>query len=551
MPFDRQTESSVEGCSTGDNDDEDDEDEDDNAEEEYCDERIVRESPSLSLTSGEKEITSSYAGLFQDLQIESADSPLVEQQVLEVPSAVDSRSPDSLSSPVSLQALIVPNEATPVLDAPTPHVHDTIDEARDCPLDLFRIDSKDSSGEATHPAEFDISTDFADEVRGMSSFPGQKQKTSLELHYECNSDLECWEKNFEVIPVISFEAAAQQDAVSRDIDLDVEFSKQLDRNGSFDANENSIFATLAGATKEDEGEIGQNTAEADVLEVSSNHKELVEPFVAPEEGLKEDGSYRLNYMKLNEKMHRLQVSQENFDEEFLKVTDNGDPCNIAKGTDQSYNRFIPDSYINIGDGRENDILTPPPPKAKEQDLLSADVESSSTSVGDGQRCASSSGRVPPVANENACPSIIGDHCSASNDKGLIPGDGAVTRFFYNLEQAQIVQPNCTAVLPESHVRSWAAEIILALQALHKQGIICVIFKFALTEACDWWSLGVILFELLIGKSLHRCHPTGITTHTQLHLPKHLSREASALLQQVRFILFVFITHILGSDVMGV
>uniref|UniRef100_UPI00358E192A ribosomal protein S6 kinase delta-1-like n=1 Tax=Myxine glutinosa TaxID=7769 RepID=UPI00358E192A len=576
MPFDRQTESSVEGCSTGDNDDDDELEEDDDDTAEEYDERIMTESPSLSLTSGEKEIASSYAGLFQDLQVESADSPPVERQALEVPSAVDSHSPDSLFSPISLQAFAVPNEVTPVSETPTPHVHDTIEEARDRPLDLFRIDSKDSSGEVTHLAEFGIHTDVGDEVRRMSSVAGQKRKTSPELDYEFNSDLECWEENSERIPVISFEAAAQQDAVSRDIDLDAEFSKQLDSTGSFDAHENPIFATLTGATKEDEGEIGQNTAEADVLEVAYDHKELVEPIVALEEGLKEDGNDSLNCMKLDKKMHELQVSQENFDAKVLKVTDNGDPCDIAKGTDQSHNGFIPDSYIDTADGRMSDILTPPAAKAKEQDLLSADVESSSTSVGDGQRRASTSGRVLPMTIENVCPSIIGDSCSASNDKGLIPGDGAATRLFRNLEQAQIVQPTCTAVLPESHVRSWAAEIILALQALHKRGIICVDLnpnnvllddrghirltyfvqwsendrrysrcaheefycapevggQVALTEACDWWSLGVILFELLIGKSLHQCHPTGITTHTQLHLPKHLSREASALLQQL-------------------
>ncbi|KAH0622710.1 hypothetical protein JD844_025248 [Phrynosoma platyrhinos] len=52
-----------------------------------------------------------------------------------------------------------------------------------------------------------------------------------------------------------------------------------------------------------------------------------------------------------------------------------------------------------------------------------------------------------------------------------------------------------------------------------------------TEACDWWSLGALLFELLTGKTLVECHPAGINTHTCLNLPDHISEEARSLLQQ--------------------
>ncbi|OXB77915.1 UNVERIFIED_CONTAM: hypothetical protein H355_015201, partial [Colinus virginianus] len=54
-----------------------------------------------------------------------------------------------------------------------------------------------------------------------------------------------------------------------------------------------------------------------------------------------------------------------------------------------------------------------------------------------------------------------------------------------------------------------------------------------TEACDWWSLGAILFELLTGKTLVECHPSGINTHTSLSIPDHVSKEARSLIQQVK------------------
>ncbi|XP_066951482.1 ribosomal protein S6 kinase delta-1 isoform X2 [Macrobrachium rosenbergii] len=68
-----------------------------------------------------------------------------------------------------------------------------------------------------------------------------------------------------------------------------------------------------------------------------------------------------------------------------------------------------------------------------------------------------------------------------------------------------------------------------------------------SAASDWWSVGALMYHMLTGQSVSAAHPCGVTSHTELFMPSHLSPEAASLLSQL---LCAHPTERLGGGIAG-
>ncbi|XP_061098309.1 ribosomal protein S6 kinase delta-1 isoform X1 [Conger conger] len=503
--------------------------------------------PESGATSSEEECTDSYLTLCNEYEQEKVE-PLGDEEPLlraspEAPPSPRSRSllsNDSLCSPIAAQELrfftepefdLEPAEVFSPTQVTSPN---SLDVSKRTPMEFFRIDSKDSTSEL-------LCSDAACEKPKIdpSKHPFLAAPTELDLEMDDGENVaDPWgpdadKVSYESVPVISFKEALVAEDEGRPPDLlvnlpgvgaDVLLSEELGR-----------------VVPESEAKASPELGRPDVLQL---HRGAVDEAT-------------LALSPLDEEDHvSAPTAAAHSDNEGLSVK--SDNCQ-SLGPEATLTQELP--------------ALPPPLVSNacpQSDRFPGSRELSARS-----ELLSGSG---PDADLSACqlrPDGEGvGNTSRTTAEEEHKSDRNISQLFKDLDKRLLVASQ--AHIPEEYVRRWAVEITLALDALHQEGIICRDLKpnnillndrghilltyfcswgevedscdreaiagmFCAPEvgsiceettACDWWSLGAILFELLTGKSLCQCHPAGISRHSSLNLPDFLSEEARSLLQQL-------------------
>ncbi|XP_007230021.3 ribosomal protein S6 kinase delta-1 [Astyanax mexicanus] len=420
---------------------------------------------------------------------------------------------DSLCSPITTQELRFFTEDEDLSDPRTLDTLDSLDRSKRSPMELFRIDSKDS---ADLSRGLFSTSDLGSEVTEDPLEVGEvvEVKGHVTDLWRFDSD----QGSNESVPVISFKDAMVEDE-GRPPDLLVNLPRVRGGTGVTvdDLEEELVAAGVAFAV---EAKPSPKFGKPDVLQLGE------------EAGL--DLSLKAN----NDEVDGLAFSN-------LDKDSNTDPPSIRSNA-------VPNKLSSSLS--PSNSLTPLPQFSEL--LHSTDPRT------------------------EACPTLLKLSAQTGSEVPEITGarverEGrSVTELFRELDE--LAEVALHTHIPETLVRSWAVDMLLALDALHQEGVICkdlnpnnilldhrghveltyfcswneveescdpdaVSKMFCAPEvggiseetaACDWWSLGAVLYELLTGKSLHQCHPAGISRHTSLNIPDFVSEEARSLLEQL-------------------
>ncbi|CAL1586435.1 unnamed protein product [Knipowitschia caucasica] len=509
-----------------------------------------------SKSACEDEVNNSYLALCIEYEqerieiealIEGEDRSEQEILSLELPNATTSShsrsllSNDSLSSPISSQELGFFTESSDrsgltqdtegqdhsdvFSPLPSPAVPLSLDQSKHTPMEFFRIDSKDSGNEVP----------CVDKQLGLfstSDLGSEANEDIPELAQEVQPRSERWvlgegdKDSNESIPVISFKEAIVQDE-GQPPDLLVNLPVVT---GAVDISREEVFSGFC---------LG--------LEASVSPQKSIQPDVL---------------------QRHSQTEEEEEEEELLSFGTASATGESATSTSAFLSLW---DNVNLAYGEE---ASEKMGNTEQIDPFKETLEPSSLNHDSPDLCASVSSMPPRTEPEvsEATESELGPLCA--QETGVGEFDQHVSRLFAELEELSVAASK--ALIPEDFVRRWASELVTALDSLHQEGILCrdlnpnnilldhqghiqlTYFcswtdveescdKEAManmycapevggiseeTVACDWWSLGAILFELLTGMSLLRCHPAGIGRHTALNIPEFVSEEARSLLEQL-------------------
>ncbi|XP_039215545.1 ribosomal protein S6 kinase delta-1 isoform X5 [Crotalus tigris] len=511
-------------------------------------------------SSSEEECTTSYLTLCNEYSQEKIDSGSLneesvlkpddnvlitnEQRVLKVQ---DEAASGNLESTVTCQEIkefaddVDPEAANPTM------ISESLNKSKNSPMEFFRIDSKDSTSDL-------LGLDFGDKLHNLKSesfkpfFPTLNQDKSLEaienrLGFASQDTIS--RGSNDSVPVISFKDVA------------------FDEVGSIDEGRPDLLVNLPGIMEQ----MKEASVDRPTKLMEQNGDILESKLLEAPDVLQLNNSAEQSRV-LEQKVEHLREGKSQGlckdNQEAVRASHTADTDSVGFGNRMAFQGLgEASSSLDIFSIKDNVMVA----------SAHVDVTEDSLDV-DSEAVLLFSDHTEENCQEGTVLSL--SHKAESKELGVRSrGENEIHHFFQDLDERLALTSRF--YLPEGCVQRWAAEMVVALDALHREGIVCrdlnpnnillndrghiqltyfsrwsevedscdndaiermycapeVGVVFEETEACDWWSLGVLLFELLTGMSLLECHPAGINTHTCLNLPDHISEEARSLLQQVQ------------------
>ncbi|XP_049446530.1 ribosomal protein S6 kinase delta-1 [Epinephelus fuscoguttatus] len=542
--------------------------------------------------TSEEECTNSYLTLCNEYEQDKVEPDALEEEEekseqevlsLEVPAGTTTTSSrsrsllsnDSLSSPISSQELGFFTESSEksghTLDIeqyrgegqdnsdvfsplPSPAVPLSLDQSKHTPMEFFRIDSKDSASEVTcvdsgeqrtcHKpipvfSTSDLGSDVTDDLPELAQ---EVKGHSSELWgFDCSD-----KGSNESVPVISFKEAVVEDE-GHPPDL-------------------LVNLPVTGGTVDSLQEEFETSGVCLGLEATASPQKLIQPDVLQLPSQPEE-----------------EEEEQPLEQELSSFFTASATCDTSAASSSPFNSLWDDCSLVFGQEASDKMEVHPACQNNDLPFDLPDTDTLKDKLGTSSRRNTDLNPDPksPATNGTEACAVVEslldldiESSRVISNTGGSEFDKEVSRLFAELDELSLAASQ--ARIPEDFVRCWAVEMVTALDSLHQEGIICrdlnpnnilldhlghvqlTYFcswndveescdKEAITNmycapevggiseetaACDWWSLGAVLFELLTGMSLLRCHPAGIGRHTALNIPESVSEEARSLLEQL-------------------
>ncbi|XP_006626141.3 ribosomal protein S6 kinase delta-1 isoform X1 [Lepisosteus oculatus] len=531
--------------------------------------------------TSEEECTNSYLTLCNEYEQEKiepgslTEDPLLKVEVEQtgacevIPSSRPHSllSNDSLCSPITTQELkFFTEDVSSEVFSPSKTV-DSLDQSKKSPMEFFRIDSKDSASDV-------LGVEVGDKVSGLKIEPPKpfQSATVVETYPLDNVAVKGSKMDFaafdsdrgsnESVPVISFKDAVVEDTgdEGRPPDLLVNLP------GISDSSSDSSVSVHVEETKG-----SPRFGKPDVLQLnnSTGQDTLFTQFLG-DDLLVSRGAISNTSAASHEKHLLDQFSSALHKDSCLALSLEVAESDTVpdESADFSQELFAPESLsLHASQKTETPNMTKSESSAEaEQSLHRVGVLGEAESNTNEQVLLFEQDSQDDKEDKESKAQCLGEE-EGTEDKDI-------SQLFKDLDELLVLASQ--AHIPEVYIQRWAVELVLALEALHQEGIVCrdlnpnnillndrghiqltyfcrwtevedsydseaVARMYCApevggiceeTEACDWWSLGAILFELLTGKSLYQCHPAGINRHTSLNMPDYVSEEAKSLVQQL-------------------